>query len=178
MIGLSLAGCASSDLDNGPVSARTERELAAVRLDREAALAALNAYRASHGLGAVRLDAGLDAMAQRQADAMAASGALSHTVAGAFPARLAQSGIDATEAGENLGAGYYSLDEAMAGWRGSSEHNANLLGRNFTRMGIAIAKNPHARYGVFWAMALAAEPRPAAVSGVLTSTTGEPVLAQ
>ena len=176
---MSLAGCASADLDTGPVSARTERELAAVRLDPEAAVAALNAYRASRGLGAVRLDAGLDAMAQHQADAMAASGKLSHNVAGAFSARLAEAEIDATEAGENLGAGYYSLDEAMTGWRGSSEHNANLLMRNFTRVGIAIAKNPHARYGVFWAMELAAEPRPgSAATGLLMSTTGGPVLAQ
>ena len=178
-LAVSLAGCASSDLDSGAVSARTERELAAVRLDPEAVVAALNAYRADHGLGAVRRDAGLDAMAQHQADAMASSGKLSHTIAGAFSARLSEARIDAAEAGENLGAGYFTLDEAMAGWRNSSEHNANLLTPNFTRLGIAIAKNPHAHFGVFWAMELAAEPRPVpSTTGLLLPTTDEPVLAQ
>ncbi len=96
-------------------------------------------------------------MAQRQADAMVAGDALSHNVGGAFQSRLAASGIVATEAGENLGAGYFSLDEAMAGWRGSAEHDANLRMAGFTRMGVAIAKSPHTHYGVYWALDLAAD---------------------
>jgi uncharacterized protein YkwD len=156
---LALAGCAGEPLETGPIDARIERQVAAAHVDPAAAVAAITAYRASHGLGPVRLDPALTAMAQRQADAMVAGNALSHTVGGAFTARLAGSGVDATEAGENLGGGYYSLDEAMTGWRGSPEHNANLLIKNATRIGIAIAKDARTRYRVYWALELAAEPR-------------------
>ena len=157
---LALAGCAGGEpIATGPVNPRFAREVADTRLDPEAAVAALTAYRASRRLGAVRLDPALTAMAQRQADAMVAANTLSHDVAGSFSSRLASAGIDMSEAGENLGAGYFSLDEAMTGWRNSSEHNANLLMKNATRIGVAIAKDPHTRYGVYWALELASEPQ-------------------
>jgi len=156
---LALAGCGGDEASNAPPDVRIVRRIEAVRLDARAMLASLNAYRASHGLGALALDASLAVLAQRQADAMAASGQLSHDVAGSFPRRLGEAGIETTEAGENLGAGYYSGDEAMAGWRGSPEHNANLLKPGFTRLGLALAKNPRTGYGVFWAMELAGPER-------------------
>jgi hypothetical protein len=157
VVGGALAGCAEEPL--APLNARFDHSLAAVRLDPQALAASLNAYRASRGLGPVRLDPALTAMAQRQADAMVAGNALSHTVGGTFLARLAASGIDAPEAGENLGAGYFSLEEAMAGWRGSPDHDANLLIAHATRIGVAIAKSPRTHYGVYWALELAADPQ-------------------
>ena len=158
---LVLAGCATE-----PPAPRLSRHsaaaIAAVRLDPAAAVVALNAYRAEKGLKPVRLDPALTAMADAQAKAMAAGNVLSHDVAGAFPARLAASGIDTWKAGENLGGGYMSLAEAVSGWRELSAHNANLLIAEGTRFGIAIAKNPDTQYGVYWAMEIAAEPaRPA-----------------
>jgi hypothetical protein len=174
---LALAGCVGDELDTGPIDPHAERDLAAVHLDPASAAAALNAYRASHGLGPARLDPALTAMAQRQADAMAAGNKMSHDVGGSFASRLAASGADPTEAGENLGGGYYSLQEAMTGWRNSPEHNANLLMMNATRLGIAIAKDPRTHYGVYWAMELAAEPRPRpSGAGSLVSSSGEPIV--
>jgi uncharacterized protein YkwD len=152
---LLLAACGEEPL--APIDSRLARQVSAVHLDPAAAEQAINAYRASRGLKPLRLDPALTAMAQRQADAMVAGDALSHNVGGAFQSRLAASGIVATEAGENLGAGYFSLDEAMAGWRGSAEHDANLRMPGFTRMGVAIAKSPHTHYGVYWALDLAAD---------------------
>jgi uncharacterized protein YkwD len=144
---------------------RSAAAIAAVRLDTAAAAAALNAYRSSKGLQPVRLDPALAAMADRQAQAMAAGDSLSHDVAGSFPSRLKASEVDTTEAGENLGGGYMSLSEAMAGWRGSLEHDANLILPAASRFGIAIAKNPNSDYGVYWAMEIAAEPRPRQTAG-------------
>jgi hypothetical protein len=152
---LSLAACGEGPL--APIDSRLARDLGAVHLDPAAAESAINAYRSSRGLKPLRLDPALTAMAQRQADAMVAGDALSHTIGGAFTTRLAAAGIGATEAGENLGAGYFTLDEAMAGWRGSAEHDANLRMAGFTRMGVAIAKSPHTHYGVYWALELAAD---------------------
>lgn len=161
----SLAACSPSMNE----AAVDPRAVAAVRLDPQAAVAQLNAYRASKGLGPVRLDASLDVMAQHQADAMAASGQLSHTVGGVFTSRLAADHIDVGEAGENLGAGYYSLEEAMAGWKGSSEHNANMLRPGFTRIGVAIAKNAHTSWGVYWSMEFAGEPVPEREAGLVSA---------
>ena len=84
--------------------------------------------------------------------AAAAANVLSHDDAGSFPAPLSQGGIDAWKAAENLGGGYLSLSQAMAGWRESPAHDANLLLADATRFGIVIAKNPDTQYGVYWAM--------------------------
>jgi uncharacterized protein YkwD len=165
---LFLAAC-GADVDGGPLNPNAGRDLAAVRLDPAQALASLNAYRARSGLKPARLDPALMLMAQRQADAMAAGNRMSHDIGGSFPSRLAAAGVDATEAGENLGGGYYSLAEAMTGWETSPEHDANLRIANATRFGIAIAKDPRTHYGVYWAMEMAAEPRPAG-SGPFMST--------
>jgi hypothetical protein len=152
---LLLAACGEEPL--APIDSRLARHLENVRLDPGAAESAINAYRSSRSLKPLRLDPALTAMAQRQADAMVAGDALSHSVGGPFQTRLAAAGIVTTEAGENLGAGYFSLDEAMAGWRGSAEHDANLRMPGFTRMGVAIAKSPNTHYGVYWALELAAD---------------------
>ena len=150
-----LAGCGEEPL--APIDSRLGRQIDSVRLNPGAAEAAINAYRSSRGLKPLRLDPALTAMAQRQANAMVAGNALSHNVGGPFLTRLAAAGVVATEAGENLGAGYFSLDEAMAGWRSSAEHDANLRMAGFTRMGVAIAKSPSTHYGVYWALELAAD---------------------
>jgi len=171
---LALAACASVPPESGSTHRLSAQAIAAVRLDPAAAVAALNAYRAGKGLKPVLLDPALAAMAERQAKAMAAGNVLSHDVAGPFPARLTESGIDTWKAAENLGGGYMSLAEAMTGWRESPAHDANLLLTEATRFGIAIAKNPDTQYGVYWAMEIAAEaPLPAAAGeGVVMTLSG------
>ena len=74
--------------------------------------------------------------------------------------RLAQSGIDTSNAAENLGGGYMSLAGAFAGWRELPAHDANLLMPEGARFGVAIAKYPGTQYDVYWGMEIAAEPAP------------------
>jgi uncharacterized protein YkwD len=159
-----LAGCGSERPETRAASRHTASELAALRFDPAAATAKLNAYRAEKGVDPLRLDPALTAMAEQQAQAMAQSGTMSHDVAGSFSARLGASGIEAARSAENLGAGYMSFDEVLAGWRGDGGHDANLLMPGATRFGIALAKNPSDGYGVYWAMEVAAEPRTGAPS--------------
>jgi len=149
-----LAACASEVVE----SPRDRRPLAAVRLDPEEATAWLNAYRAKSSLGPVRLDPELMAVAQSQADAMAAADRMSHDVKGGFASRLAAAGVRAGEAGENVCAGDYSTADAMAAWRRSPEHDVNLRLRAATRFGVGLAKNPRSQWGAFWAMAIASPP--------------------
>jgi len=149
-----LAACAT-EFAPPPVS---QARLDAVRLDAAEAVGWLNAYRARAGLPPVRLDAQLTALAQEQADAMAAADKVSHDVKGGFASRLAAAGVRAGEAGENVCAGYVSTAEAMAAWRRSPEHDVNLRLRSATRFGVALAKNPRSGWGAFWAMAVASPP--------------------
>ena len=89
--------------------------------------------------------------------------------------------MEAGAAAENLGGGYYSLQEAMDGWRRSPAHNSNLLMPDAKRFGIAIAKDAHTHYGVYWAMEMAADPRERAAGynwGFEISPAGVPAAAQ
>jgi uncharacterized protein YkwD len=175
---LAVAGCGGAPLRTGQIDARVLRSVANVHVDPAAATALLTAYRASRGLGPVRLDPALTVMAQRQADAMAAAKMLSHDVDGSFSSRLVAAGVDTTRAAENVGGGYYSTEEALAGWRNSAEHNANLLMPQATRFGIAIAKDARTEFRVYWAMEVAAEPeKPMGGSALLMSTSGAPIAA-
>ena len=79
-------------------------------------------------------------MAQQQSNAMAAANSLSHDVGGSFTARIQQARLNTGRAAENLGAGYFSTEEAVAGWRASSGHDANLRLPDVTRYGIALTK--------------------------------------
>lgn len=173
-LAMTVGSCGFETADRAPINPRAARDLAAVHLDPSAAVAMLNAYRASRGLKPVRLDPALTEMARRQADAMVAANEMSHDVSGSFPSRLAASRIDTTEAGENLGGGYYSLEDAMSGWRRSPEHDANLKLAEATRFGIALAKDPKTHFGAYWAMEVAAEPRRSiAGSGLWMSPSGD-----
>jgi uncharacterized protein YkwD len=64
---------------------------------------AISAYRRAHGLPAVKSDSRLSAVALKQARAMAATGAVSHSAAGNFATRVAP--LRKSRAAENIGAG-------------------------------------------------------------------------
>lgn len=145
-------------------------------VDPATAAAVISAYRKSKGLPAVTISAKLNAIAERQARAMAKAGRMSHKLFGVgnFPRRLTAGGYDAAVAAENLAAGPSSLDEAMAGWRSSSGHNANLLKPGVTEIGVAVSYSSKSKYRDFWALVLAApDERPKGGGG---PTAGPPVM--
>lgn len=117
--------------------------------------------RAAHGLGSVRIDPALTRAAERQAQSMAAAGVLSHDVGGSFGARMKAAGLGHVPAAENVGAGHRSLQAAIESWGRSPGHQANLLMRGVTRIGVARVDAPGKPYGVYWAMVLAADDAPA-----------------
>jgi uncharacterized protein YkwD len=152
-----IAGCAGEPQRTTPLSQGATDRLATVKLDPTEASRIFNAYRASLGLGPVRLDPTLTAMAQRQANAMAASNSLSHDAAGNFTARVHAAGLNGARIAENVGGGYYSTAEAFAGWRASGGHDANLRMPEATRFGIALAKNPQSQYRAWWALVVSSD---------------------
>jgi uncharacterized protein YkwD len=108
----------------------------------------ISAYRRAHGLPAVKLDSRLDAVALRQARAMAASGNVSHSVGGSFSTRVAS--LRKSRAAENIGAGFLSFGEMLKQWEDSAGHRENLLMAGARRIGVASVDNPKSPYRKFW----------------------------
>jgi hypothetical protein len=113
----------------------------------------ISRYRREHGLSAVKTDPQLTAIAERQAKAMAASGIMDHSVAGAFSSRI--SSVNANRAAENIAAGTKTWAETLRMWQNSPGHNANLLQPRADSVGVAVARNEQTRYKIFWAMVIA-----------------------
>jgi uncharacterized protein YkwD len=112
----------------------------------------ISAYRRAHGLSAVRADSKLDAVALQQAQAMAASGTISHSAAGSFSSRVA--GLRKSKAAENIAAGFLSFAETLKQWQDSAGHRANLLMPGAKKVGVASVANARSPYRMFWAMVI------------------------
>src|SRR5215475_5924137 len=113
----------------------------------------ISRYRQEHGLSAVKTDPQLTAIAERQAQAMAASGIMDHSVAGSFSSRI--SGLHLGIAAENIATGSKTWPETFRMWQNSSGHNANLLLARADSVGVAVARNEQTRYKTFWALVIA-----------------------
>jgi uncharacterized protein YkwD len=81
-----------------------------------------------------------------------------HTGSGGSTAgsRVTAAGYNWRTVGENIAAGYPTVNAVVDGWIGSEGHCANLLNAAFTEVGLACvtgtAANP---YGTYWTMDLA-----------------------
>jgi uncharacterized protein YkwD len=112
----------------------------------------ISAYRRAHGLSAVRADSKLGAVALRQAQALAASGSISHSAAGSFSSRVAH--LRKSRAAENIAAGFLSFAETLKQWEESAGHRANLLMPGAKKVGVASVANAGSPYRMFWAMVI------------------------
>lgn len=124
-------------------------------------LVEVNRVRAVRGMPALQSDRRLQRAAQRHADYMAKTGKYGHEFGPAtrFPTRIAAVGFDGS-AGENIGVGYGSVEDAVQGWLDSAKHRRIMLRRNYDRAGIAYAFNHsghNARYTHFWVLIVGRE---------------------
>jgi hypothetical protein len=110
--------------------------------DDDALLARMVAgARASSGLSSLVRDPRLDAIARRHALRMAAERELAHDAGDGGPVdRLHAEGLDAREVGENV-ARAPSVPLAHRELWASPSHRANLLGRVFERVGLAVVRD-------------------------------------
>jgi uncharacterized protein YkwD len=109
-------------------------------------LAQLNSIRAGAGLAPLADCPALDRSAQTQSDGQAAMGKLSHTGAdhSTMQQRAVRGGyVGWTNLGENVGAGYISVDAVMTAWMGDAEHRNNVLGTGYSAVGFgeAVGRN-------------------------------------
>lgn len=112
----------------------------------------ISAFRRAHKLSAVVQDSKLAAVALVQAQAMSASGKVSHDVGGAFSVRVAK--LRKSKAAENIAAGFLSFPETLKQWEDSPGHRANLLMPGARKVGVASVANPKSPYRMFWAMVI------------------------
>ena len=150
-----LAGCAADTLPKAEPSFYRNLAQPGAQLDAAAAASMISGYRTNNGLPAVTLDPELTRVAEAQAAVMAKRDKLDHNAGKPFVVRLKAAGYDAKTAAENIGAGYHTLAEAFSGWRDSPPHNANMLVKGATRIGIAAIYTPASKYKVYWALILA-----------------------
>jgi uncharacterized protein YkwD len=115
--------------------------------DRLAVMVA--AARAAAGLPELRRDARLDAVAHEHAARMAAAHELAHDAGDGGPVeRLRDAGLEPREAGENV-AHAATVPLAHRALWASPSHRANLLGREFDRLGVGVVRDDH---GEVWAV--------------------------
>lgn len=70
--------------------------------------------------------------------------------------RVDATGYAWSSLGENIAAGYGTVNRVMDGWMASPGHCANIMSPNFTQLGVACIKGTSAnRYGDYWTMDLA-----------------------
>ena len=70
--------------------------------------------------------------------------------------RINRTGYVASTWGENIAAGYGTVEQAIQGWIDSPGHCANIMNGSFTEFAVASAKSNGSTYGTYWTMVLAA----------------------
>jgi uncharacterized protein YkwD len=153
LLAVEVAGCTvdpgPNDFGVGPPAA------APVRVDPDEAAAIVTALRAEYDLPPVSVSAALNDIAQDYADLLALRGTVGHNVAGSLRTRLRQGDYLYVAAGENLGGGYRSIEEAFDHWIASPDHLKNLLAEPATEIGIATAFNINSLHRTYWVLLLA-----------------------
>ncbi len=129
-----------------PTSARPT----SVSSSQEAVVNAMNRERAYYGLPALRINERLALAAGDRMDDMFAKHYFNHVSPdGIVPWSWVQKrGYDYRQIGENLAVGYPSANAVVSGWMHSPGHRANVLGRGYDEVGVAIAAgSPQRGYG-------------------------------
>jgi uncharacterized protein YkwD len=112
----------------------------------------INAERTKVGLAALSTQGQLGSAAQLHSADMACNNYFSHTgLDGSSSGDRAQSqGYSSSYVGENIAAGYSSPESVVQGWMKSPGHKANILGADYTEIGIGYAFGNDSDYGSYW----------------------------
>ncbi len=107
---------------------------------------------------ALTLSPALTAAASGHARDMAQHGSFEHRGSdGSQPAeRVSRAGYRWRATGENIAAGQSSADTVVTAWLESPGHCANIMGPQFTQMGVAFAPAASGNPGIYWAQVFAA----------------------
>ena len=141
---------------------------AAVPSFESSLLSLTNADRARAGLAPLQSSSTLVAVARSWSDHMASTGQLAHNPA------LARSVAGWSSLGENV-AMAYSSSQTESLFMASAGHRANILQRNFNRVGIGVTRAANGAYWVTVDFEQTAGYRPASGSGTTTGRRAAPL---
>jgi uncharacterized protein YkwD len=137
-------------------------DFAAAALQRINDLRAAGATCGSHGAfapaAALAWNAQLNQAASAHSQDMATQNYFSHTSADgrSMSDRINATGYSWSALGENIAAGYLSVNAVLDGWMSSDGHCANLMSPGFSEVGLACVPGTAASsYNTYWTMDLA-----------------------
>ncbi|HEV3143850.1 MAG TPA: CAP domain-containing protein [Gemmataceae bacterium] len=134
-----------------PEVALSPEEKALVQLTNEA--------RKKEDLPELKVNAKLMKAARNHSANMAKQEKMAHELDDKNPAdRLKDLGYAVGHLGENVAFGQEKPQEAMETWMKSDDHRANILGKDFTEMGVGVAKS--AKGTLYWTQVFARPPKP------------------
>ncbi len=144
-----LCGCGPAAIRAGGVSRTSDFQDAtpsrkAKEFDAKAAcediIKAHNRLRAEAKLPPLEVSTRLQAAAEMHAKDMASKGKMTHKGSDGSSSiqRIVATGYKYRRAGENVAAGYFTVEGLMKGWMDSPHHKKNILG-SFSQIGVACA---------------------------------------
>ncbi|MCW5660885.1 MAG: CAP domain-containing protein [Burkholderiaceae bacterium] len=171
MVAAALAACGggSDDSDTGGAQGSGAGPTCGLAGFQSEVLQRVNAVRAAgaqcgtrggfSATGALQWHGALVDAATRHSQDMAERNFFSHTGSdNSTPGqRITEAGYDWSLAGENIAAGYRSVQEVMDGWMSSDSHCANIMNPTLRDIGVACVPGTASNtYGTYWTMDLAA----------------------
>jgi len=148
-----IAGLAICTLVALAMSARATSADPQLDSEEQAFITLINNYRAQNALGPLSIDWEMQASSDWMSNDMGVNAYFSHTDSlGRDPwTRMCDFGYCYnTWKGENIAAGYNTAQSVFIAWQNSPGHNANMLGANYTAMGISRAYTAGSPYGWYW----------------------------
>ena len=125
---------------------------ASMDAEEKAFLVLINNYRTQNGLPPLGLSYTLTKASQWKSTDMANNNYFAHDdLSRTWDQRIRDCGYGYnTWLGENIAAGYVTAQDVFNGWKSSPGHNANMLGTNYTAIGIGRFYRAGSPYGWYW----------------------------
>jgi len=126
-----------------PAKATTTKATTANNKLEKEVVTLVNKERAKQGLASLKDNSQLSNVARTKSEDMANKNYFSHTspTYGSPFDMMKQFGITYTAAGENIAMGQQTATSVMTSWMNSPGHKANILSKDFTEIGVGLAKN-------------------------------------
>lgn len=101
----------------------------------------VNAERTKAGLSPLKLDKSVEKAANIRAKEIVSSFSHTRPNGTSFSTALKESGVKFKGSGENIAWGQKTPKQVMDGWMNSKGHRANILNKNFTKIGVGLYQN-------------------------------------
>lgn len=132
----------TSKTENSTNQTNSDKQTDSVSAIEQEVVRLVNVERQKNGLNALELDTELSKVARLKSQDMATKGYFNHTspTYGSPFDMMKQFGIKYSTAGENIAMGQPTAEAVVKAWMNSEGHRANILNKNFTKIGVGYYK--------------------------------------